>query len=274
MIADLFVREDLSKLENRINVALFGLLAVAWFHDWLVAPLGFFAAVVIYPTTNVVGDQGSIRPDFVVKHAETEEILAWIEVECWRDDAQLARFRSLLRERVIAIWGRTGTPADLGLDEIAAFLDAFDVGGEHPQVRHNLAHLRKLIGEVLDGAAARTYKPMPVADAVLQTPFVRALRDALGVLLSLDVGGPMRPGEIRANTRGERGFSLRVHSEAAGEHSLSILHQYDGQPKIKFLEGLVEPLSATEKERPSIDWWHWSRRWEGTWFASTTKPTR
>ncbi len=209
MIADLFVREDLSKLENRINVALFGLLAVARFHEWLVGRLGFFAAVVIYPTTNVVGDQGSIRPDFVVKHAETEEILAWIEVECWRDDAQLARFRSLLRERVIAIWGRTGTPADLGLDEIAAFLDAFDVGGEHPQVRHNLAHLRKLIGEVLDGAAARTYKPMPVADAVLQTPFVRALRDALGVLLSLDVGGPMRPGEIRANTRGERGFLMQ-----------------------------------------------------------------
>lgn len=62
MTEDLFVREDLSKPENRINVSLFGLLAVSRFREWFLARLGLPAAAVVYPSVNVVGAGGSIRP--------------------------------------------------------------------------------------------------------------------------------------------------------------------------------------------------------------------
>ena len=33
-VKDLFLSEDLSKPENRINVALFGLMTQDWFREW------------------------------------------------------------------------------------------------------------------------------------------------------------------------------------------------------------------------------------------------
>lgn len=231
---DLFIHEDTSKPENRINLSLFGALCVPAFRAWFHARLGLPASVAIYPTTNVVGDGGSIRPDFVVKADEAAPPLAWIEVECGHDEAQLARFRAQLGQRVIAVWGRAEPHADLGLDEVAAFIDGANLDGEHPQVRCNLRHLRMLIGEALDGPAARGYKVAPVSPAMLDTPLVRALRAVLGEGLSFDVARAMRPGEIRAQTIGERGLSVRVHSRVAADRSVSVLSQGAGRPEVTF----------------------------------------
>ncbi len=231
---DLFTHEDLSKPENRINVSMFGLLSADIFRTWLHSRLGLDPNAVIYPSKNVVKDASGIRPDFVIRHAHTNVILGWIEIECGRDEEQLARFRSRLPERVFAIWGRTVAGADLGLDEIAAFIESADATSHHPQVRHNLRHLRELIVEALDGPASISYKVAAVSEATLQTPFVRALRAALGDRMMLDLSTPIRRGEIRAQTYAEKGFSLRVYSNKATSKSVSILSQSGGRPEVVF----------------------------------------
>ncbi|MHB1345265.1 MAG: hypothetical protein ACYCX3_13050 [Thermoleophilia bacterium] len=230
-----FVHEDLDKAENRINWSLFGLLPSAAFREWFLSRLQLPPDAVLYPAKNVIGDGGSIRPDFVIKHGNTEETLGWVEVECGRDPVQLARFRRELAQRVIAIWGRPDPLAELSLEEIADQIEELEAAHEHPQIRYNARHLQQLIREALDGSASRSSKPAAVSAYMLETSFVRGLRQGLGDRLSLELSGPMHPGEIRAQTVGAHGFSLRVYSRVSTTNkSLSVLNQSGGRPEIRF----------------------------------------
>lgn len=92
MANDIFVNEDLSKPENRINLSLFGLLPSSVFRSWFLGRLNLPEDAVLYPSVNVVSETGSIRPDFVIKHGCTEETLGWLEVECGRDVSSLSVF--------------------------------------------------------------------------------------------------------------------------------------------------------------------------------------
>ena len=83
---DLFVNEDISKPENRVNLALFSLMQQDWFREWILKRLCLPTDAVVYPTTNV----GSRRPDFKVERDGSE--LAMIEVEL---GANLARRRTI-----------------------------------------------------------------------------------------------------------------------------------------------------------------------------------
>ncbi|MCX6023158.1 MAG: DUF6508 domain-containing protein [Chloroflexi bacterium] len=59
---DLFVREDVSKPENRVNLALFSLMLVPQFRHRFLRELGLDVDSIVYPPRNVPGG----RPDFVV----------------------------------------------------------------------------------------------------------------------------------------------------------------------------------------------------------------
>jgi hypothetical protein len=231
MTDDLFLHENVNQPENRINLAIFGLICVRPFREWLQQRLHLPPEAVLYPCTNLKGSP--MRPDFVVRHATTEKTLAWIEVECGKDEAQLARFRNHLSEPVLAIWGRRTSGADLSLEEMAEFLDQLDTNDE-PQVRWNAEHLRLQIVEALDGRYNASLPEAAVSEAMRETPFVRRMTELLGERLSFDVDRIMRPGEIRANTRKESGFSLRVYSRVAGQKSISVLNQTGGRPEIWF----------------------------------------
>jgi hypothetical protein len=137
MIDDLFLHEDIKKPENRINLAIFGLMCARPFRQWLQQRLQLPPEAVLYSCVNIVGT--SMRPDFVVRHAETEETLAWIEVECERDAAQLARFRTQLSEPVLAIWGRRSYSADVSLEGMAE-VPIDRVAGRSAQLRHRRLH--------------------------------------------------------------------------------------------------------------------------------------
>lgn len=45
----IFVNEDLSRPENRINVALFGLMAQDWFRTWLLRSLDMPENAIVFP---------------------------------------------------------------------------------------------------------------------------------------------------------------------------------------------------------------------------------
>ena len=71
----IFTNEDLSRPENRINVAMFGVMAQDWFRVWLLSELNLPASSVVFPPTNV----GTERPDFTVEDPGTGDRLGWID---------------------------------------------------------------------------------------------------------------------------------------------------------------------------------------------------
>src|SRR5438270_10777570 len=137
---DYFLHEDLSKPENRINIAIFGLMADPTFRRWFQSKLGLSEKSVLYPPKNATSEEGTGRPDFKV--SVDDEIVAWIEVECFKDEDQLGRFRRIYRPApVLAIWGSNCYGGDLSLDELSGFL-----AQPHPnwsrQVAFNVHYLR------------------------------------------------------------------------------------------------------------------------------------
>lgn len=235
---DIFIREDLSKPENRINVAIFGMMNVAPFASWLRDRLRLPAGAVLYPPLNTANEAGAGRPDFAVRDAGTDELIAHIEVECHRDEQQIARFRAMFPATpVYAIWGRPGPGCDLSLEEIASFLAGANTW-EPAQARIGASHLRALIHDALAGASSSS-KKATVGDEMWESAFVAGLRRALGHRIEKELPGmsKQRPGEIRINTTDtadNRGFSLRVFTPKANGRSVSILNRTAGRAEINF----------------------------------------
>ena len=152
----IFVNEDLSRPENRINIAMFGLMAQGWFRTWLLSQLGIAANAIVYPRTN----SEAMRPDFTIEDPDTRETLGWIEVEIGCDLGQSSRYRGRFVEPVKTIWGRAG---DVSLECVASRLNGeLEAGTLEPQERMSVLLLRKLIGNALTETASGS-KPVQVA---------------------------------------------------------------------------------------------------------------
>ena len=72
-VPDPFVNEDIAKPENRTNLALFALMNIPHFSDWIVHRLGLPQDTVIYPPQNVAGN---LRPDFVTVSSAEDGVSA------------------------------------------------------------------------------------------------------------------------------------------------------------------------------------------------------
>ena len=224
----IFVNEDLTRPENRINVALFGLMTQDWFRTWLLRSLDMPENAIVFPPTNL----GAQRPDFTIEDPNTIEVpntgkpFGWIEVEVGSDEGQLRRYEESFEKEfrrqgcVKSIWGRSG---DLSLERISSRLKSeLDAGTLAPQQSLSVRLLRKLIEQAL-GEVASTSKPVPVSDHMKDHWLVQALRNRLGDRLDFDLKRAV-PGCLKANARGERGFSLRVYSPISSQREVSVLH--------------------------------------------------
>lgn len=232
MTDDIYLNEDLSKPENRINVALFGLLGHDWLRSWLLSELGLPAEVVIYPSKN----QEEVRPDF--KIALNGTTLAWVEVEVGTDPGQIARYRESLSEPVIAIWSRKSDGADLSLEEIAEFMSKRCTASPNltSQVLIQVRHLLLQITQALEGRSPY-YSRVSISDKMLNHPLVKGLRYRLGNRILMEKEEELREGFLKADaTDSERheGFSLQMHCPKAKKKSLSLLAISGGRPKVQF----------------------------------------
>ena len=222
----IFANEDLSRPENRINIAMFGLMAQGWFRTWLLSQLGIAGNAIIYPRTN----SEAMRPDFTIEDADTRETLGWIEVEIGRDSGQLSRYQSNFGEPVKTIWGCSG---DVSLKCIVARLDEeLEAGTLQPQERMSVLLLRKLIINSLTDTASSS-KPVQVSTEMRDHWLVQGLVERLGYRLDFNLK-PVVPGNLKANARGRDGFSLRVFSRMASAHDVSVLHIRGGAAEIRF----------------------------------------
>ena len=226
----IFVNEDLSRPENRINVAMFGLLAQDWFRLWMLSMLGMSEDAVIYPPTNT----GEARPDLTVEDPVGRKTLGWIEVEVRTDAGQASRYRDRFQEPVKTIWGRDCHGGDLSLECIAASVkDKINGGSLAPQAELHALLLQKLIESAL-GEANSTSKPVAVSEQMKRDHwFVNALINSLGDLLDFDLK-PAVAGRLKANSRGDSGFSLRVFSRKAKKREVSILSVRNGSDDVHF----------------------------------------
>ena len=209
---DLFVNEDLSKPENRVNLALFSLMQQDWFREWLLGRLFLPADAVVYPPTN----KGSFRPDLkVVRDCSP---LAYIEVELGTNLGQAQDYRKHMDAPVKTIWGKKGTGGDLSLEEVADFLG--EARCLSPQTRMNVKHLRKLIEEGMCGHSSSSERDN-VSDKVWEeNRLVVALREQLGDRLERKTERVVS-GYLKADTVGEEGFSLKVsRRDRSGEVAL------------------------------------------------------
>ena len=227
MTDDIFVNEDLSKIENRINVALFGLLGHDWLRSWLLSELNLPAMAVIYPPKN----QEDVRPDF--KISLNGATLAWVEVEVGTDPAQVVRYRESLSEPVKAVWGRKSHGADLSLEEIAEFLTRWCTASPAltSQVSIQVQHLIEQIEQALNGRSS--YQPRNnVSEEMQRHPLFLGLKERLGAKLERTTG-QVSIGCLKADTNGPKGFSIRVNSNITSG-TLSLLAISGGRPGVQF----------------------------------------
>ena len=266
----IFVNENLSHPENRINVALFGLMAQDWFRTWLLRSLDMPEDAIVFPPTNV----GTQRPDFTIEDPNAGEPLGWIEVEVGSDAGQLRSYKESFEGCIKAIWGRSG---DLSLERISTRLKSeLDAGTLAPQPRLSVRLVRKLIEQALGeassaskpvpvsdkmkqhwlvqaltkglagrldfdlkpveqalGEASSASKPVPVSDKMKQHWLVQALTKGLAGRLDFDLK-PAVPGCLKANARADRGFSIRVYSPKASAREVSVLHVRGAAEDVRF----------------------------------------
>ena len=225
-VNDLFLSEDLNKPENRINVALFGLMQQDWFRKWFLYELRLPADAVVYPPTNTKG----ARPDLKAKRPDGAT-LAWIEVEVGTNVAQAEDYRKRYRpELVKTIWGRQDGGGDLSLEEIANYLDGQT--DFPPQTEINVQYLRDQIRQAL-GEHSQSSQRANVSDKMRKHPLVVELRKRLGNKLVFTTGRVMI-GYLKADTVSEEGFSLRVYSTQAANRELSVMNITSGRQEIGF----------------------------------------
>jgi hypothetical protein len=238
---DPFVREDLSRPENRINVAIFGLMNVPAFHDWLLDSLGFPPDAVMFPPLNTANEGGAGRPDFEVRSASGQSAIGQVEVELTKNEEQIGRFRRMFPgQRVVALWGRRSSGGDLSLEDVAEFLDKAKAW-PNAQARVSALHLRKAIQDALHGARQSVGRAT-VTDEIWDSPLVVGLRAGVGARLEKFLPGmpALRPGEVRINTTdtgsNNMGLSVRVFSPRSGlkDRSVSILNRSGGAHTIRF----------------------------------------
>jgi hypothetical protein len=230
VMGDLFLNENLNHPENRINVALFGLMTQDWLREWILARLDLPTNAVIYPPTNEDG----IRPDFKVADPNGSP-LAWIEVELGSNAAQIEVYKGRKNEPIKTIWGRPRHAGDLSLEEIASHISGHI---EHhqklsPQVSYNARHLRDQIIQSLDGFKSGSSVRAPLADAMREHPVVKGLTDRIGANLLFQLGR-VPAGFLGVDTTKPQGFSLRAPTRLATSGTVSVMYITAGRPEVGF----------------------------------------
>ena len=253
---DIFVREDIAKPENRVNLALFHLQMDDVFHKWFCEKLGLPNSAVIYPTENLSGD----RPDFIVKVAN--KIIGYVEVELGDENkSQLSSYRYKYENattKIFSITGKSIHSSDLSLEEISLHLsDKSNKSNflSNKQKVLSAQYLIKLIETYSNNNIS--YSRNPVSEEVLNRPFVNKLLDTLADYRP-DVNQKRAiPGNYYCDTNSPKGFSFRVYSSESTlqTKSISLLSITKGGDLITFLSAEKYREYLNHKEGTDIENW-------------------
>lgn len=225
---DLFINEDLSKPENRVNVALFGMLQQDWFRKWFLKRLELPTNAVVYPPSN---NGRGYRPDMKVVSPDGS-VQAWIEVELGTDESQVARYREEFNEPIKTVWGKECDGGNLSLEEIADYLGSLPSENVTGQAALNSEYLYRLIQVGLKGHSrvGRGQVGCEIRTNDLVDKLVNRLEDKIKFTLGENVSP--QEGYLKAdttNTTNNRGFSLRVKRRDDKPGTVALLSIHDGE---------------------------------------------
>jgi hypothetical protein len=246
---DMFVNEDISKPENRVNLALFHLQMNDDFHKWFCEQLGISDSCVIYPQK---GREG-IRPDFIVKDCEKE--LGCIEVEL-RDEneEQLKKYR-MIYETVFSITGKKTHKSNLGLNEVANFLsDEKNISTANSQTKLSAHYLVNLIQSYAQDK--KYYSRNSISEQTRNNPLIKSLLDALVDYEPRDGQSKAEPGKYYCDTYEAKGFSFRVYSPISKiSKSVSLFSMTNGRDFISFSSAEKYHQYLTHKPNNDVKAW-------------------
>ena len=235
-IEDIFVKEDLSKPENRVNLALFSLMQQDWFRKWILERLCLPPDAVVYPPTNV----RSLRPDLKVVADSCEAV---IEVELGTNPGQAEVYREHFNS-VRTIWGKRESGCDLSFEEIAEFL--MESRRLSPQTRINVQHLSKLIDEGLrEHSSSRERRE--VSEGMWAHTLVVALRERLGDSL-VNTTKRVGIGRLKADTVGNERLFAEGQQAGYKRGGRPTLHHRRRTPNFP-QPAEAHPLSAESSSR-------------------------
>jgi len=250
---DIFVREDIAKPENRVNLALFHFQMDDSFHKWFCAKLNIPETSTIYPTENLSGD----RPDYIIRN--DDEIIGYVEVELGDENkSQLASYRSKYESdqiKIFSISGKSHHNSDLSLEEISGFLSKQINSFNSEQKKLSAKYLIKLIETYINDIAS--YSRNPVSEEVLNRPFVNRLLDALKDYQPDPNHKRAVPGQYYCDTNSPKGFSFRVYSleSTLQTKSISLLSITKGRDFVTFLSEEKYKKYLNHKNDTEINNW-------------------
>ncbi len=250
---DIFVREDIAKPENRVNLALFHLQMDNTFHFWFCEKLGIPASSIIYPTENLSGD----RPDFIIKN--NDEIIGYIEVELGDENtSQLSSYKYKYESdsiKIFSITGKSSHAANLSLEEISNYLSDNIASLSNQQKKVSSLYLIKLIDTYTNNNI--TYTRNPVSAEVLKRPFVNKLLSALENFKPVPDQKRAEPGKYYIDTTSEKGFSFRVYSveSTLQTKTISLLSITKGRDFITFLSADKYRKYLNHKNESDVENW-------------------
>ncbi len=190
---EVFINENLSHNENRLNVALFHLLMIDEIKEFLMTELNILNKdAVILPSTNI--DSTSFRPDFkVIKFENNNEIpLGYIEVELGEENVdQLNNYRKLLKnpEKLYSIIGKTSNlkPKTKLVDGITSLEKIKDKATELlskksiSQCYFSLKTFEKMVEEfVFNGKVYKTQGRTEISEEMKNSFLVKSLKEYFG----------------------------------------------------------------------------------------------
>jgi hypothetical protein len=207
---ELFVNEDWTKRENRINVLHFALCSYSPWRSWYLERLNLPTGAEIFPLPTEVTDEGQCRIDLGI--LSNGKIIARVEHELDRDDEQYRRHDKHFPGLVKVVLGRRHYGGDLSMEDMADELRA-DRLGWPVQTRLLRKLLLAIIDEGLDHYKRRLRSPhQEVSPEMRATALFAGLVDRLGDRLVLDPDRSAVPGFLYATARGPRGYSVRAFS--------------------------------------------------------------
>ncbi|MBE2280783.1 MAG: hypothetical protein IAE91_10355 [Ignavibacteriaceae bacterium] len=224
--SEIFTNEDISKPENRLNLAIFHLQMYQPFHDWFCGKLDIKNDSVIYPTQTNSGS----RPDFIIRNGN--QIIGYVEVELGSENtAQLAEYRRKYKAKVYSISGYRNQGCDLGLDEMEEYIKSELKNNANVQTKTSLIYLLNLISTF--GGRNSSNIRVDVSEKMLNHPFVSQILNNLSEFAPPN-GESKKPfpGYYYIDTVKESGFSFKVYSRISKNKLLSIFAISGGREQI------------------------------------------
>ena len=239
---DIFINEDLTKPENRLNMVIFGLLVNNCFRHRFLQALGIHQDAVIYKPADLEGD----RPDFAIEDLEGN-LVGYIEVEWDQDLEQFERYKRKAQPLEVYSIGGSGTAGhSITLIQLVALAWEAYEDDPVPQLELMVRHLQLQVKK----APPSHQPPAPVQNQLL-TPLGQALK-AAGIINWGDA--PVTPGNLYMNARSAGGLSVRGYSAKSGDKTVSIFHCSSNSSTVSFtkLDHLEDYLPDQEEK---LDRW-------------------